>query len=109
MIRVIRVYWSLRFLGPPARIDFAGHPRDIQLMSDTLSIRIAVDEKRRLAELAAQSGETVNEFVRKSIRARVAQIGRDLPSPLREFFGSVDATVPPPTNKAVRRALRGGR
>jgi predicted HicB family RNase H-like nuclease len=64
---------------------------------------------RRLAALAEQAGETMNEFLRKSIRDRVAQIGRGLKSPLAEFFGSVDVTVPPPTNEGVRRAMRGRR
>jgi len=75
-------------------------------MSDTLSIRIAFEEKRRLAEIARDQGETMNEFVRKAIRGRVAAISKGKKSPLAEFFGSVDVTVPPPTNSMVRRVMK---
>ena len=72
-------------------------------MSETLSIRLPAEDKRVLAELAARQGESVNEFVRKAIRGKIAEAPA---SALAGFFGSVDVAAPPPTNAAVRRAMK---
>ena len=75
-------------------------------MSETLSIRLPVEDKRTLAEAAARQGQSVNAFVREAIRLRLGQDRGPAPSSLSEFFGSVDVEVPAPTNDAVRRAIR---
>ena len=75
-------------------------------MSETLSIRLPVQDKRTLVEAAARQGQSVNEFVREAIRLRLAQKRGPAASPLSEFFSSVDVEVPAPTNDAVRRVIR---
>ncbi len=75
-------------------------------MSETLSIRLPVEDKRTLAEAAARQGQSVNEFVREAIRFRLEQKRAPAASPLSAFFSSVDVEVPAPTNEAARRAIR---
>ena len=74
-------------------------------MSETLSIRLPAEEKRALFELAARSGKSVNELVRGTIRARLAQDGASPTSALAQFFGSVDIEARAPTNETVRAAM----
>jgi len=75
-------------------------------MSETLSIRLPVEDKRALFEIAARHGESVNEFVRKAIRGKIEGTPADPASPIAGFFGSVDVEVPAPTNATVRHAMK---
>lgn len=75
-------------------------------MSETLSIRLPVEDKRALFEIAARHGESVNEFVRKAIRGKIKETPAGPASPIARFFGSVDVEVPAPTNATVRRAMK---
>ena len=75
-------------------------------MSETLSIRLPVEDKRALFEIAARHGESVNEFVRKAIRGKMEGLPASPASPIAGFFGSVDVEVPAPVNAAVRRAMK---
>ena len=75
-------------------------------MSETLSIRLPVEDKRALFEIAARHGESVNEFVRKAIRRTIEGTSASPASPMAAFFGSVEVEVPAPTNATVRRAMK---
>ena len=75
-------------------------------MTATLSVRLPADDKRRLFDAAARQGRSANELVRDAIRREVGGTEASGVSPLVEFFGSVDSAPPPPTNEAVRRAMR---
>ena len=79
---------------------------DIQAVSETLSIRLPVEDKRALFDVAAKRGESVNEFVRKAISVRMEVASKPAASPIARFFGSVDVEVPAPTNANVRREIR---
>jgi hypothetical protein len=76
------------------------------IMTATLSVRLPADDKRRLFDAAARQGRSANEIVRDAIRREVGAAHGSGVSPLAEFFGSVDSAPPPPTNAAVRRAMR---
>jgi hypothetical protein len=71
-------------------------------MSETLTIRVRAEEKVRWERAAASVKETVAEYVRKAVRQRAEAHHR---SPWEKHLGSVNATVPPPTNANVRRAF----
>jgi len=75
-------------------------------MTDTLTIRVAADEKARWEAAAAAARETVAEYVRNAVRERAEAATR---SPWERHLGSVPVTVPPPTNANVRRAFAGQR
>lgn len=79
---------------------------DIQIMSETLSIRLPSEDKRALFEMAARQGESVNEYVRQAIRGKMKEATSRPSSPLSGFFGSVTVDVSAPTNEAVRRAMK---
>jgi len=79
---------------------------DIQLMSETLSIRLPSEDKRALFEMAARQGRSVNEFVRQAIRGKMNEVSPRPSSPLSGFFGSVPVDVSAPTNDAVRRSMK---
>ena len=80
-----------------------------KFMTATLSVRLPVDDKRRLFDAAARQGRSANDLVREAIRREVGAEQSSSASPLAEFFGSVDSAPPAPTNAAVRRAMRRGR
>ncbi len=71
-------------------------------MSETLTIRLAAEEKARWEEAAAAAQESVAEYVRNAVRQRGDSSRR---SPWERHLGSADVTVPPPTNDNVRRAF----
>ena len=75
-------------------------------MTATLSVRLPAEDKQRLFDAAARQGRSANELVRDAIRREVGGAQTSSVSPLAEFFGSVDSAPPPPTNEAVRRAMR---
>lgn len=76
-------------------------------MTATLSVRLPAAEKKKLFEVAARESRSANELVRDAIRKELSS--RQGGSPLVEFFRSVDASPPAPTNAAVRAAMRGKR
>jgi len=76
------------------------------IMTATLSVRLPADDKRRLFDAAARQGRSANDLVREAIRREVGATRGASVSPLTEFFGSVDSAPQPPTNEAVRRAMR---
>lgn len=71
-------------------------------MSETLTIRVAAEEKARWEEAAAAARESVAEYVRGAVRQR-AEAARQ--SPWERHLGSADVTVPAPTNVNIRRAF----
>jgi hypothetical protein len=75
-------------------------------MTATLSVRLSADDKQRLFDAAARQGRSANELVRDAIRREVGAAHGADSSPLAEFFGSVNAAPPAPTNAAVRRVMR---
>ena len=91
-------------------MDLEYHPAlcDTRSMSETLSVRLPPEDKRTLFAAAARRGESVNEFVRGAIRARLEAEGGVTHSALREFFRSVNVVSAPPTNETVRKTMRKG-
>lgn len=79
---------------------------DTRCMSDTLSIRIPVAEKADLKRLADQLGEDLATFARTAIRQRAAEVARGKRSAWAKYAGCVNVSVPPPTNAAIRAAMR---
>lgn len=74
-------------------------------MTATLSVRLPAADKKELFDAAARQGRSANELVRDAIRKELSARG-GRPSPIREFFGSVEASPAPPTNAAARAAMR---
>ena len=71
-------------------------------MSETLTIRLAADEKSRWEEAAAAAQESVAEYVREAVRQRVEAASQ---SPWERHLGSADVDVPAPTNANIRRVF----
>jgi hypothetical protein len=71
-------------------------------MSETLSIRVAAEEKVRWAKAAAAARETLAEYVRGAVRKREQAASQ---SPWEPHLGSADVAVPAPTNANIRRAF----
>jgi hypothetical protein len=71
-------------------------------MSETLTIRLAAEEKARWEEAAAAANETVAEYVRGAVRQRTDAASQ---SPWDRHLGSADVAVPAPTNVNIRRAF----
>jgi hypothetical protein len=72
---------------------------DIRVMSETLTIRLRSEEKAQWKRAAAAVKETVAEYIRNAVRQR----GQS--SVWEKHIGSAKATVPPPTNRNIRRAF----
>jgi hypothetical protein len=71
-------------------------------MSETLTIRLPAEEKKRWERAAAAVKESVADYVRKAVRQRT-ETSRG--SPWEEHLGVVPAKVPPPTNANIRAAF----
>jgi hypothetical protein len=71
-------------------------------MSDTLTIRIAAEEKARWEKAAADARESVAEYVREAVRQRTKAANQ---SPWDRHLGSANVAVAPPTNANIRRAF----
>jgi hypothetical protein len=74
-------------------------------MRARLTVRLPMDEKRRLLEAAARRGLNASSLIREVIRREVASAAVCEFSPLIDFFGSVDCEPAVPTNSGIRRAL----
>lgn len=70
-------------------------------MSDTLTIRVAAEEKARWERAAAAARESMAEYVRGAVRQRAAANQ----SPWDRHLGSADVAVATPTNANIRRAF----
>jgi hypothetical protein len=71
-------------------------------MSDTLTIRLAAEEKARWEKAAAVVRESVAEYVREAVRQRTEAANQ---SPWERHLGSANVAIPPPTNANIRRAF----
>jgi hypothetical protein len=71
-------------------------------MSDTLTIRLAADEKARWEKAAAAAKESVAEYVRGAVRQRAEAASQ---SPWDRHLGSANVAVPAPTNANIRRSF----
>ena len=70
-------------------------------MSETLTIRLAREEKARWQKAAAAARESVADYVRGAVRQRTEAAQ----SPWERHLGSADVAVPAPTNENIRRAF----
>ncbi len=75
-------------------------------MSDTLTVRVPVQEKEAWQKMAQDVGEDLSEFARKAVRQRVQALQAELGSPWDDLLGSVKADRPPATNDNVRKHMR---
>jgi hypothetical protein len=77
-------------------------------MSETLTIRLAADEKARWEKAAAAASESVADYVRGAVRQRAEAASQ---SPWARHLGSANVALPAPTNANIRRAFsrRAGR
>src|SRR5258708_32187860 len=75
-------------------------------MSETLTIRVAAEEKARWEKAAAAARESVAEYVRVAVRQRAQAASQ---SPWERHLGSANVAVPAPTNANIRRAFARGR
>jgi hypothetical protein len=71
-------------------------------MSETLTIRLAAEEKARWEKAASAARESVAEYVRGAVRQRAEAASQ---SPWERHLGSANVTVPEPTNANIRRAF----
>ena len=71
-------------------------------MSETLSIRVAAEEKAQWEKAAAAARESVAEYVRGAIRKRAQAASQ---SPWEPHLGSADVAASAPTNANIRRAF----
>ncbi len=78
-------------------------------MSDTLSIRLPVEEKKRWQAVAKAGKAALSEFVRATVNERLAELEKAGQSPWDKHFGSVAVPLAgrPATNANVRRAMKG--
>jgi hypothetical protein len=89
-------------LRPGRAFDSHASLCDTADMSETLTIRLAAEEKARWEKAAAAARESVAEYVRGAVRERTEAASQ---SPWERHLGSADVTVPAPTNENVRRAF----
>lgn len=75
-------------------------------MSDTLTLRVPVQEKELWHKLARSVGEDLSEFARKAVRLRVQAVQAECGSPWDDLLGSVSTDAPPATNENVRQRMR---
>jgi uncharacterized protein (DUF1778 family) len=78
-------------------------------MSDTLTVRVPVQEKEVWQKVAQGVGEDLSEFARKAVRQRVQAVQARRGSPWDDLLGSVSTDAPPATNHNVRKAMRSKR
>jgi len=78
-------------------------------MSDTLTVRVPVQEKEVWQKVAQGVGEDLSEFARKAARQRVQAVQARRGSPWDDLLGSVSIDAPPATNHNVRKAMRSKR
>ena len=71
-------------------------------MSETLTIRLAAEEKAQWEKAAAAARESVAEYVRGAVRQRAQSASQ---SPWEPHLGSANVAVPAPTNANIRRAF----
>lgn len=71
-------------------------------MSETLTIRVAAEEKAKWEAAAEAAKETVAEYVRGAVRQRAQAANQ---SPWQRHLGSADVAVPAPTNANIRRSF----
>ena len=71
-------------------------------MSETLTIRLAAEEKVRWEKAAAAAKQRVAEYVRGAVRQRAETASQ---SPWDRHLGSADVVVEAPTNANIRRAF----
>jgi hypothetical protein len=76
-------------------------------MNVRLTVRLPIEEKKRLAESAMRRGCSASALVRVAIRREVDMTLSAGCSPLAEFFGSVDCSIKDPTNIGIREVLLG--
>lgn len=76
-------------------------------MRAKLTVRLPMDEKRRLLEAAARRGLNASSLIREVIQREVGTAQHSAVSPLAEFFGSVDWEPVVPTKAGIRKALLG--
>jgi hypothetical protein len=72
-------------------------------MSDTLTVRVPVQEKAAWQKVAQAVGEDLSEFARKAVRQRVQAVEARQGSPWDDLLGSVSTDAPPATSANVRR------
>ena len=75
-------------------------------MSDTLTVRVPVQEKEVWQKVAQGVGEDLSEFARKAVRQRVQAVQARGCSPWDDLLGTVSTDAPPATNTNVRKAMR---
>jgi uncharacterized protein (DUF1778 family) len=80
-----------------------------QHMSDTLTVRVPVEEKEVWQKVAQDIGEDLSEFARKAVRQRVQAVQAKRGSPWDDLLGSVSTDAPPATNSNVRKAMHSKR
>jgi uncharacterized protein (DUF1778 family) len=80
-----------------------------QDMSDTLTVRVPVQEKEVWQKVAKGVGEDLSEFARKAVRQRVQAVQARRGSPWDDLLGSVSTDAPPATNNNVRKVMRSKR
>lgn len=71
-------------------------------MSETLTIRLAAEEKARWEKAAAAARESVAEYVRGAVRQRAEAASQSL---WERHLGAADVEVAAPTNVNIRRAF----
>ena len=71
-------------------------------MSETLTIRVAAEEKARWKKAAVAARESVADYVRRAVRQRAQAASR---SPWEPHLGSANVAVSAPTNANIRRAF----